>query len=64
MGATDSTSSTITGVFYHILRYPKAFERLRKEIDNAFDQDEDITDAAKLANLPYLNACMYVPRIV
>jgi len=58
VAASDTTSSTITGVFYHLLRYPKAFERLRKELENAFDRDEDIHDPVKLANLPYLNACI------
>lgn len=34
------------------------FDRLRAEIDVAFPRGEQPMDFTKMANMPYLNACM------
>ena len=61
VGGADTTSSTITILFYLLLCNPTANTCLREEVDAFFDRDEDIRDHTKLATLPYLNACMSVP---
>ncbi|KAF5684380.1 benzoate 4-monooxygenase cytochrome P450 [Fusarium denticulatum] len=43
--------------FYHILRYPEAYNRVCFEMRSAFVSDEEIT-GARLGRLLFLNACI------
>lgn len=54
----DTTSSTLSSLFYLLLTHPVAFARLREEVDTVFPLGEDISDYTQLASMPYLNACM------
>ena len=60
-------ASTLANVFFHLLLDPGVCARLRNEIDDAFPSSEpagcSFMDSAKLADLPYLNAVMYVPVV-
>lgn len=51
--STDTTAGLTTGLLYYILRYPEVYKRLQAEIDSF-----DVDDYCKLADLPYLNACL------
>ena len=62
VAGSETVSITLTGLWYWLLRYPGAYQRLREEIDTNFaGKEEEIFDTNKLAKMPYLNAVMYVP---
>ena len=55
----DTTSSALAGVFCNLLRNREVYERLRNEIDAAFEPGQvDAFAASRLGELPYLNAVM------
>ena len=58
IGGSDTTATTFTAIQYYFLLYPSKFDRLRNEIDAYFPHGEEPTDFARMANMPYLNACM------
>ena len=47
-------ATTMTATLFYLLHYPSTYERLRKEIDNAFQKMEDIVMG------PKLNHCIYL----
>jgi hypothetical protein len=49
-------------VFYYLLTHIEAYKRLQVEIDGAYAKsgDGERVDPALLADLPFLNAVMYV----
>ncbi|KAK1523968.1 benzoate 4-monooxygenase cytochrome P450 [Colletotrichum costaricense] len=53
----QTTATTLSATFYHILRYPEAYNRVCFEIRSTFASDEEIT-GARLGRLPFLNACI------
>ena len=62
VAGSDTTSTTLSGLFYYLLSSPHNYRRLQKEIDAAFPPGEgDPFDTLKLSELPFLNAVMYVP---
>ncbi|KAH8093149.1 cytochrome P450 [Cristinia sonorae] len=52
---SDTTSGVLTFVFYYLLANPKAYERLRAELDEAFPDPDAPLNLDLLTNLPYLN---------
>lgn len=61
IAGSDTTSVALTGIFYHLLKNPQYYARLRKELDEAFPPGEvEPFDASRLAELKFLNAVMYV----
>lgn len=59
VAGSDTTSSTMTVLFYYLMSHPSAYKRLREEIDSGFPiHDGYPFDASKLASLQYLNAVM------
>lgn len=55
---SDTTAITLSSIFYHLMRYPQTFHRLREEIDTAAKEGK-ISSPIKFAeaqNLPYLQA--------
>ncbi|KAJ9641295.1 hypothetical protein H2204_002973 [Knufia peltigerae] len=57
-GGSDTTGIALTATFYHLLRYPEAYKRLRAEIDQAI-LDNKLSKPAKLRetqSLTYLQA--------
>ena len=64
VAGSDTTATTLSGVFYYLLSDPNrtSYMRLQAEIDAAFPlgvEDGDILDHTKLTELHYLNAVMY-----
>lgn len=57
---SDTTSNTLTNTFYYLLANPDVYKRLEKEVDDAFPAQFDNFDAGVLANLPFLQAVLYV----
>ena len=58
IAGSDTTAIVLSHLLYYMMRHPGCAERLRREIDGAFPGSEDPIDFARLAELPYLNACM------
>lgn len=61
----DTTASVLANCVYCLIKIPADLKRLQLEIDAApaasDDEDEDVlSDAQKLADMPFLNAVMYV----
>ena len=56
----DTTSITITSVFYYLMRNPTAYEKLNTEIDAAFAAGtlSDPVLYNEAIKLPYLKACI------
>jgi cytochrome P450 len=55
LAGSDTTANTITLALYHLLTQPKAYERLKAEIEGAGDRWNDVSVQAKMA---YLNGVM------
>ncbi|EGN94651.1 hypothetical protein SERLA73DRAFT_187691 [Serpula lacrymans var. lacrymans S7.3] len=65
LAGSDTTATSLSVLFYFILRHPEVYKRLQTEIDLAFhtegegkEEAEDPVDFAKMAGMPYLNACI------
>jgi cytochrome P450 len=58
IAGSDTTSSVLTAIIYHLLLNPTAYEQLQKEVDSAFPNGEELLDAVKLSHLEWLNGCM------
>ncbi|OAP62347.1 hypothetical protein AYL99_04550 [Fonsecaea erecta] len=59
IGAGSDTSSTaMSGLFFYLVRDPRALARLQAEVRAAFTDVEEIRYSAKLTGLPYLRACI------
>jgi len=55
---SETSSTTLSNVFYYLLTHPKAVEKLRTEIDSEFPLDAEIEAGMALNNMRYLNAVM------
>ncbi|KXH44303.1 cytochrome P450 3A19 [Colletotrichum simmondsii] len=53
----DTSATTLSAVFYHVLRDPDHYQRVQGEVREAFSSISDIT-AQSVLRLPYLNACI------
>ncbi|KAH8830807.1 cytochrome P450 [Flagelloscypha sp. PMI_526] len=51
----DTTAGTLSSLFFLLLQHPEALRKLQNEIHAL---DGEILTAARLASLPYLNACI------
>lgn len=59
IAGSDTTSTVLSSLFSLLLRNPKEYARLQKEVDEAFPPGEgDPFDTTKLAEMPFLNAVM------
>lgn len=59
IAGSDTTSTTLSGLFYYLMSSPLDYQRLQKEIDTAFPPGEgDPFDTLKLSEMPFLNAVM------
>ena len=61
VAGSDTTATTLGSIFYYILTHRDTYERLQAEVDTMFPPGEgDPLEPGKLAEMPYLNAVMYV----
>lgn len=67
VAGSDTTATTLTALWYFLLRHPKALARLEEEVDGACFPDPrgegDCGDwgeeeAVRMAGMGWLNACM------
>lgn len=59
IAGSDTTASVMSNIFFFILHHRAIYNRLQAEVDAAFPPGEgEPTDAAKLAQLEYMNAVM------
>ncbi|KAL5534887.1 hypothetical protein ACEPAF_2977 [Sanghuangporus sanghuang] len=57
IAGSDTTSTTLSGIFYYLLSHPLDYQRLQREIDQSFPPREgEPFDVLKLSELPFLNA--------
>ena len=54
-GGAETTSSCLSGLFYHLLQTPRVLKRLQDEIRSTFTSADEIT-IKKISELPYLKA--------
>ncbi|KAF8887241.1 cytochrome P450 [Gymnopilus junonius] len=58
MAGTDTTSTTISYLFWELSRRPDIMKKLQAELDDAIPDSKSLPDIAVLQELPYLNAFM------
>ncbi|KAF7351056.1 High nitrogen upregulated cytochrome P450 monooxygenase 2 [Mycena sanguinolenta] len=59
IGGSDTTASGMSNTIFCLLTHPDKLAKLRHEIDKTFGEEGvDLNDSVKLAELPYLNACI------
>jgi cytochrome P450 len=54
----DTTSVTLSAVFFYLLRNPRVLKKLAEEVRGAFADVEEIRGGPKLNGLAYLRACI------
>ena len=56
---SDTTSIVTTGTIFLLTKWPRAAEKLRRELDEALEgSDENVCAYDAVKNLPYLRACI------
>lgn len=58
VAGSDTTSSTLSHLFYFLLRDPDYEARIRAEIDATFPDGDGLYDFKRHADMVYLNACL------
>ncbi|KAI0265871.1 high nitrogen upregulated cytochrome P450 monooxygenase 2 [Gloeopeniophorella convolvens] len=58
IAGSDTTSTISTALIHYLVTTPAAYERLQREVDEAFPHDEEPLDVSKLGELEWLNACI------
>ena len=60
IAGSDTTSTANANIVYFLMSHPTTYKRLQAEIDGLGDK---LTDCGAQAQLPYLNAVMYVAPV-
>ncbi|KAI0093115.1 cytochrome P450 [Irpex rosettiformis] len=58
IAGSDTVATALSHFWYLMMRYPKCCERLCEEVDRTFPHGELPYDYNRLAEMPYLNACL------
>ncbi|KII88389.1 hypothetical protein PLICRDRAFT_54227 [Plicaturopsis crispa FD-325 SS-3] len=58
IAGSDTTATTLAALWHYLLPDAVAHKRLKVEIDAAFPEGLEPVDTAKLASMPFLNACI------
>ncbi|KAF2170317.1 hypothetical protein M409DRAFT_64101 [Zasmidium cellare ATCC 36951] len=61
IAGSDTTSTALSGILWHLTSYPESLAKLRKEIDQAIEDgkmSKDYISFKESQNLPYLQACI------
>ncbi|KAJ7662844.1 cytochrome P450 [Mycena polygramma] len=60
VGGSDTLASTLANTVFSLIVNPDMMKKLQREIDDTFHVDGvDFHDSGRLAELPYLNACIH-----
>lgn len=63
IAGSDTSATALSHIWYYLLRNPKYYDRLRKEVEESFPNGEDPIDFTRQADMPFLNGCMYANTI-
>jgi len=55
---TDTTTAALTNTIYLLYKHPQVLAKLRKELDAAATDNQDVPEYNNVCNLPYLRACI------
>ncbi|KAJ5513066.1 hypothetical protein N7463_002618 [Penicillium fimorum] len=58
IAGSDTTSNTLTGIFYWLLKTPGVLQKLQAELDAVIPSPTDEISFQSVKDLPYLKACM------
>lgn len=58
VAGSDTTSITLCSFFFYIVRNPRAYKRLVKEIHSTFNSADEIVGGPKISSCKYLRACI------
>ncbi|KAF2102795.1 cytochrome P450 [Rhizodiscina lignyota] len=58
VAGSETTASSLSALMNNLLRYPRAFEKLKQEVRSKFKSENEIRLAAVADEMPYLNACL------
>jgi len=58
IAGSDTTATAFDVIMHYLLLNRAMFERLQAEVDITFPQGQQPSDFTKMANMPYLNACL------
>jgi cytochrome P450 len=58
VAGSDSTTVTMSGLFFYLGHYPDVHAKLTKEVTSTFATADEITPGAKLSSCKYLRACI------
>ena len=58
IAGSDTVATSLSHFWYLMMRHPECCKRLYEEVDKTFPRGELPYDFARLAEMPYLNACM------
>lgn len=58
IAGSDTTATAASHLWYFLLRHPRCWEILAQEVETVFPDGEEPFDFYRLAQMPYLNACM------
>ncbi|KAI0042241.1 high nitrogen upregulated cytochrome P450 monooxygenase 2 [Auriscalpium vulgare] len=58
VAGSDTTSTTLSVLFYYLVQNPAVYERLKAEVDATFPGNQDPLDVAKLSRMEWLNSCI------
>ena len=55
---SDTTAIAMNNAMFLLLKNPQCLKKLREELDNALEDDEEVASYDKVKHLPYLRACL------
>ena len=58
IAGSDTSSHVLSGLMFYLTHYPRVYNKLAKEIRDAFQSMEDIDFGQKLNSCEYLSACI------
>ena len=59
LAGSDTTSTAICSIFFHLTRNPRVYDKLAKEIREIFSSAEEIRYGLTISNCQYLHACIW-----
>jgi cytochrome P450 len=60
VAGSDTTTVTLSNVFYYLMTDRKSYKRLQEEVDRCFPPGEDVLNSKHFVDMPYLDAVVYV----
>ncbi|KAF2159838.1 hypothetical protein M409DRAFT_60435 [Zasmidium cellare ATCC 36951] len=55
---STTTAISMANAMYQLLKHPRCMAKLRQEIDETLEEDEEVAPYEKVKYLPYLRACL------